>query len=164
MYDQFAGGKVLILFECWLSYGNPGFNFTCNSCVVFYQLPKQTKYSIPCNCTVYMCSINSEYFPEKVKYLILSMELRCVCVLLNLSFETLRKDIWALPQMWRRGAVCSPPRLSSFHSLFDVQRTVHHDIVCSAVCSQPVYCAAVYRERRYQMLCEYNFSSWRWAC
>ena len=25
--------------------------------------------------------------------------------------------------------------------------------------SQPVYCAAVYRERRYQMLCEYNFSS-----
>ena len=27
-----------------------------------------------------------------------------------------------------------------------------------------VYCAAVYRERRYQMLCEYNFSSWRWAC
>ena len=30
--------------------------------------------------------------------------------------------------------------------------------------SQPVYLAAVYRERRYQMLCEYNFSSWRWAC
>ena len=30
--------------------------------------------------------------------------------------------------------------------------------------SQPVYCADVYRERRYQMLCEYNFSSWRWAC
>ena len=30
--------------------------------------------------------------------------------------------------------------------------------------SQPVYCAAVYREWRYQMLCEYNFSSWRWAC
>jgi len=28
-----------------------------------------------------------------------------------------------------------------------------------AVRSQPVYCAAVYRERRYQMLCEYNFSS-----
>ena len=23
--------------------------------------------------------------------------------------------------------------------------------------SQPVYCADVYRERRYQMLCEYNF-------
>ena len=34
----------------------------------------------------------------------------------------------------------------------------------TAVRSQPVYCAAVYRERRYQMLCEYNFSSWRWAC
>jgi len=30
--------------------------------------------------------------------------------------------------------------------------------------SQPVYCADVYRERRYQMLCEYNFYSWRWAC
>jgi hypothetical protein len=30
--------------------------------------------------------------------------------------------------------------------------------------SQPVYCADVYRERRYQMLCEYNLSSWRWAC
>ena len=29
----------------------------------------------------------------------------------------------------------------------------------SAVRSQPVYCADVYRERRYQMLCEYNFSS-----
>ena len=29
---------------------------------------------------------------------------------------------------------------------------------------RPVYCAAVYRERRYQMLCEYNWSSWRWAC
>jgi len=35
--------------------------------------------------------------------------------------------------------------------------------ICSAVCSQPVYCAAVYRERRYQMVCEYNFSSWRWS-
>ena len=30
--------------------------------------------------------------------------------------------------------------------------------VCT-VRSQPVYCADVYRERRYQMLCEYNFSS-----
>ena len=30
--------------------------------------------------------------------------------------------------------------------------------------SQPVYCADVYREWRYQMLCEYNISSWRWAC
>ena len=33
-----------------------------------------------------------------------------------------------------------------------------------ADCSVPVYCANVYRERRYQMLCEYNFSSWRGAC
>ena len=30
--------------------------------------------------------------------------------------------------------------------------------------SQPVYCADVYRGRRYQMLCEENFFSWRWAC
>jgi len=30
--------------------------------------------------------------------------------------------------------------------------------------SQQVYCADVYREGRYQMLCKYNFSSWRWAC
>jgi len=30
--------------------------------------------------------------------------------------------------------------------------------------SQPVYCADVYRERRCQMLCEYSFSSWWWAC
>ena len=30
--------------------------------------------------------------------------------------------------------------------------------------SVPVYCADVYRERRYQMQCEYNFFSWRWAC
>ena len=29
----------------------------------------------------------------------------------------------------------------------------------SAVCSQPVYCATVYIERRYQMLCAYNWSS-----
>jgi len=35
---------------------------------------------------------------------------------------------------------------------------------CRAVRSQPVYCAAVYREWRYQMLREYNLSSWRWAC
>jgi len=30
--------------------------------------------------------------------------------------------------------------------------------------SQPVYSTAVYREWHYQMLCEYNFSSRRWAC
>jgi hypothetical protein len=35
--------------------------------------------------------------------------------------------------------------------------------ICT-VHSQPVYCADVYRERRYQMLCLYNLSSWRWAC
>ena len=29
----------------------------------------------------------------------------------------------------------------------------------TSVRSQPVYCADVYRERRYQMLCKYNFSS-----
>ena len=33
------------------------------------------------------------------------------------------------------------------------------NIKIKAVRSQPVYCADVYRERRYQMLCEYNFSS-----
>jgi len=37
-------------------------------------------------------------------------------------------------------------------------------IPTASVRSQPVYCADVYRERRYQMLCEYNFCSWRWAC
>ena len=36
--------------------------------------------------------------------------------------------------------------------------TVHR---LRADCSQPMYCTAVYRERRYQLLCEYNFSSWR---
>jgi len=39
-----------------------------------------------------------------------------------------------------------------------------HRLRADWVRSQPVYCAAVYRERRYQMLCEYNFSSRRWAC
>jgi len=43
-------------------------------------------------------------------------------------------------------------------------KRLHSTPVKSGVGSQPVYCAAVYRERRYQMLCEYNFSSWRWAC
>ena len=31
--------------------------------------------------------------------------------------------------------------------------------LCKRLHSTPVYCAAIYRERRYQMLCEYNFSS-----
>ena len=35
---------------------------------------------------------------------------------------------------------------------------------CSAVCSYPAYCTVLYTEWRYQMLCEYNLSSWRWAC
>jgi len=44
---------------------------------------------------------------------------------------------------------------------FDVFSTVLHSI---ELFHQPLYCADVYRERRYQMLCEYNSSSWRWAC
>ena len=44
----------------------------------------------------------------------------------------------------------------------DVFSTVHHSIElfhqrADAVRSQPVYCADVYRERRYQMPCEYHF-------
>ena len=39
-----------------------------------------------------------------------------------------------------------------------------HWLRADSVRSQPVYCADVYRERKYQMLCEYNFSSWRWSC
>ena len=31
--------------------------------------------------------------------------------------------------------------------------------VCKRLHSTLVYCAAVYREQRYQTLCEYNFSS-----
>jgi hypothetical protein len=42
--------------------------------------------------------------------------------------------------------------------------SLHSTLVESGVRSQPVYCADVYRERRYQMLCEYKLSSWRWAC
>ena len=34
-----------------------------------------------------------------------------------------------------------------------------HSTPVESRCSQLVYCAAVYRERRYQMLCEYNLSS-----
>ena len=78
---------------------------------------------------------------------------------------------------------------TNFTTYFDVFSTVHHSIelfhqptlmdnflysltICLLhyyprhvssinirVRSQPVYCADVYRERRYQMLCEYNFSS-----
>ena len=45
--------------------------------------------------------------------------------------------------------------------IFALCNRLHSTLVES---SQPVYCADVYRERRYQMLCEYTFSSWRWAC
>ena len=48
--------------------------------------------------------------------------------------------------------------------IFALCKSLHSTLVESGVRSQPVYCADVYRERRYQMLCEYNFSSWRWAC
>jgi hypothetical protein len=37
--------------------------------------------------------------------------------------------------------------------------TNSHTPHSTLVCSQPVYCADVYRERRHQMLCEYNLSS-----
>jgi hypothetical protein len=40
--------------------------------------------------------------------------------------------------------------------IFALCKRLHSTLVES---SQPVYCAAVYRERRYQMLCEYNLSS-----
>ena len=45
--------------------------------------------------------------------------------------------------------------------IFALYKHLHSTLVES---SQQVYCADVYRARRYQMLCEYNFSSWRWAC
>ena len=48
--------------------------------------------------------------------------------------------------------------------IFAVYKRLDSTLVESGLRSQPLYCADVYRERRYQMLCEYNFSSWRWAC
>ena len=48
--------------------------------------------------------------------------------------------------------------------IFTLCKRLPITLVESGVRSQPVYWADVYRERRYQMLCEYNFSSWRWAC
>jgi len=44
------------------------------------------------------------------------------------------------------------------HSFLFINKCMLHRLRadCRAVCPQPVYCAAVYRERRYQMLCEYN--------
>ena len=45
--------------------------------------------------------------------------------------------------------------------IFALCKRLHSTLVES---SQPVYCADVYRERKYQTLCEYHFSSWGWAC
>ena len=68
-----------------------------------------------------------------------------------------------------------PRHVSSINmSIFRRKNFIHTESVIFALCkrlhstlvesSQPVYCADVYRERRYQMLCEYNFTSWRWEC
>ena len=43
--------------------------------------------------------------------------------------------------------------------IFALCKRLHSTLVESGVRSQPVYCADVYRQRRYQMLCEYSFSS-----
>ena len=43
--------------------------------------------------------------------------------------------------------------------IFALCKCLHSTLVESGLRSQTVYCADVYRERRYQMLCEYNFSS-----
>ena len=44
--------------------------------------------------------------------------------------------------------------------IFALCKRLHSKLVESGlVLSQPVYCADIYRERRYQILCEYNFSS-----
>ena len=68
-----------------------------------------------------------------------------------------------------------PRHVSSINmSIFRRKNSIHTESGIFALCkrlpstlvesgltvrSQPVYCADVYRERRYQMLCEYNFSS-----
>ena len=43
--------------------------------------------------------------------------------------------------------------------IFALCKRLHSKLKNKRVRSQPVYCADVYRERRYQMLFEYNFSS-----
>ena len=43
--------------------------------------------------------------------------------------------------------------------IFALYKCLHSTLVDSGLRSQTVYCADFYRERRYQMLCEYNFSS-----
>ena len=53
-------------------------------------------------------------------------------------------------------------RKNSIHTasdIFALCKRLHSTLVESGLRSQPVYCADVYRERRYQMLCEYNSSS-----
>ena len=57
-----------------------------------------------------------------------------------------------------------PRHVSSINMPIFRRKNCIHTASGMSVRSQPVYCADVYRERRYQMLCEYNFSSWRWAC
>ena len=110
-------------------------------------------------------------YPSRVR-----MELSSILTLLgsghqkpawNLAVQNVQ---WKTPDMFRAltcpssgGKIVFTQHLVSSFSVNGC--TVHRlKADCSAVCSQPVYCAAVYRERRYQMLCEYNFSSWRWAC
>ena len=56
---------------------------------------------------------------------------------------------------------CPTWRTNSFQCIFALCKLLHSTLVES---SQPVYCVDVHRERRYQMLCEHNFSSWRWVC
>ena len=46
-----------------------------------------------------------------------------------------------------------------FASISFTSPPVRHRVPQHSERSSPVYCTAVYRERRYQMLCEYNFSS-----
>ena len=47
-------------------------------------------------------------------------------------------------------------RIHTASGIFALCKRLHSTLV-ESVRSQPVYCADIYRERRYQMLCEYNF-------
>ena len=127
-------------------------------------------------------SINSKFGQNRKKILYSLQEdpsMFCCC----------RRQIWQrwiLVQEWYN--VDSDTCLSNIHrthffmsfstahhsiELFHQPTLMHNFLYSLTIClfesgltvrSQPVYCADVYRERRYQMLCEYNFSSWRWAC
>ena len=65
-----------------------------------------------------------------------------------------------------------PRHVSSINMpIFKRKNCIHTSSGIFALCKrlhstlvESVYWADVYRERRYQMMCEYNFSSWRWAC